>query len=78
MTCHHINAGGFRAIVCSRSERDHKCKHCGGTATLQCDGKLPRGGTCDAHICARCSTPGGDNIDFCREHEAQARQGALL
>lgn len=60
---------GTQAIVCSGRPRRRKCIRCGGTATLQCDGiisGLPIE-TCDAHICAECSTPDGP-LEYCREH----------
>jgi len=33
----------------------HYCKFCNLLATLQCDGRMPDGKTCDNWICRRCA-----------------------
>jgi hypothetical protein len=73
LTCEVFEHAGFRGIICMRGVRQPKCVHCKAPATLQCDHK-----GCDRHICARCSTPGGPDIDFCRDHQDDGRQAALL
>jgi hypothetical protein len=74
MTCEPIQIDGkFAGFICSRSRRRPKCVHCKAPATLQCDHK-----GCDRHICATCSTPGGPDIDYCRDHQADAAQVLLL
>jgi hypothetical protein len=56
------------AIVCSGRQRAKRCKHCGSPANLLCDFATAPGKTCDAPICPRCATPGGKNVDFCKDH----------
>jgi hypothetical protein len=56
------------AIVCTRGAAKKKRCYCGNEATLLCDWKPPRGKTCDAPICRKCSYPQGDNLDYCRHH----------
>lgn len=74
MTCERIAIDGkFAGFICCRGIRRPKCVHCKAPATLQCDHK-----GCDRNICAQCSTPGGSDIDFCRDHQHDAMQGALL
>lgn len=72
MTCEHVTLpNGARAIVCS-SRRRSRCK-CGRPAKLLCDWKMAgkRSGTCDAPICATCTTSPAPDKDFCPTH-AQA------
>jgi hypothetical protein len=65
MNCQHIG----NAIVCSPRRR---CK-CGRRATLLCDWKQPKkkSGTCDAPICARCTTSPAADKDLCAKHAAE-------
>jgi hypothetical protein len=58
--------GGGSAIVCTQTRR---CK-CGRRAPLLCDWKVPgkRSGTCDAPICARCTTSPQPGKDLCANH----------
>jgi len=70
MTCHHIRLpDGSGAIVCGPTRR---CK-CGRRATLECDWKVPlrRSGTCDAPICASCTTSPAPDKDLCPTHAAE-------
>lgn len=62
-------ADGTRAIVCGGHHRRRRCA-CGRPATLECDWKVPtrRSGTCDAPICARCTTSPGPEKDLCLTH----------
>lgn len=72
MTCEHVTLpNGARAIVCS-THRRARCK-CGRPAPLLCDWKVKgkRSGTCDAPICARCTTSPAPDKDLCPTH-AQA------
>ncbi|WP_145149410.1 hypothetical protein [Sphingomonas solaris] len=69
MTCDHITLpGGGSAIVCS-SRRRQRCK-CGRPATLACDWKVTtrKSGTCDAPLCAGCSTSPAAGKDLCPTH----------
>lgn len=70
MTCEHVQLpGGRAAIVCS-SRRGARCKGCDRPADLLCDWKVAgkRNGTCDAPICARCSTKPAADKDLCPNH----------
>lgn len=67
MTCDRVSMpGGGTAIVCGPTKR---CK-CGRRATLACDWKVPtkRSGTCDAPICAGCTTSPAPDKDLCPDH----------
>lgn len=67
MTCHHARLpDGTAAIVCGPTKR---CK-CGRRATLECDWKVPtkKSGTCDAGICATCTTSPALDKDLCPKH----------
>lgn len=83
MGCDIINMpGGGRAFVRYSGRRWPRCK-CGAVATLLCDFELPgKGGrTCDAKLCARCTSSPAPEIDLCAEHAAAPRQvtfGELL
>jgi len=86
MACEFVQLeNGARAIVCgSRSSRRDRCVACGRRATLECDWKVPsrRSGTCDAPLCASCTTSPAPGKDLCPDHAAEwqnrvaARQGA--
>ncbi|CAN5371437.1 hypothetical protein BH10PSE14_BH10PSE14_04700 [soil metagenome] len=58
--------GGGVAIICSPTRR---CA-CGKRATLLCDWKVPtrKSGTCDAPLCAGCSTSPVPDKDLCAKH----------
>lgn len=69
MTCDTVTLpGGIRAIVCSSRKR-RRCA-CGQPATLLCDWKITgnRTSTCDAPICAACSTAPAPGKDLCPDH----------
>ena len=69
MTCTPVTLpGGARAIICTATQR---CK-CGRRATLLCDWKMPekKSGTCDAPLCAGCSTKPAPGKDLCAKHAA--------
>lgn len=69
MSCEHVSLpGGGTAIVCTPG-RAKRCK-CGRRATLECDWKVParRSGTCDAPICAACTTSPAPGKDICPDH----------
>ncbi|MBY0394559.1 MAG: hypothetical protein K2Q27_14990 [Novosphingobium sp.] len=75
MTCERvILPGGGAAIVCTTSKRK-RCA-CGKRATLECDWKVPsrRSGTCDAPICASCTTSPAPEKDLCPAHAAAYEQ----
>ena len=64
------NGGGF-AIICSRGRSGKRCAHCGAAAALLCDFPVERVGkraTCDAPLCARCTTKIAGDGDLCRPH----------
>lgn len=67
MPCTEIQLqNGSVAIMCSRGRR-RRCFDCGKLgATLQCDGPVAVGKTCDRHICVPCSTSDGPERDYCR------------
>jgi hypothetical protein len=72
VTCDHVPLpGGGTAIVCSSSRRQ-RCK-CGRPATLLCDWKVKtkKSGTCDAPICAICTTSPAPDKDLCPTHAAE-------
>ena len=60
---------GTRAIVCGGHRGRKRCA-CGRRATLACDWRVTtrRSGTCDAPICARCTTSPAPEKDLCRLH----------
>lgn len=70
MTCVSTHdAAGNVVIVCSRGTREKKCLVCGRIAVRQCDG--PGRGkrkSCDAPLCARCTTSPRAGVDLCPEH----------
>jgi hypothetical protein len=57
---------GATGIICTATRR---CK-CGRRATLECDWKMPnkKSGTCDAPLCAGCSTKPAPGKDLCAKH----------
>jgi hypothetical protein len=60
---------GGAAIVCG-TRRRQRCA-CGRPGTLLCDWKTPTTrGTCDAPICARCTTSPAPDKDLCAKHAA--------
>lgn len=68
MTCERVALpGGGAAIVCTK--RTKRCA-CGRPATLACDWKVAtrKSGTCDAPVCARCTTSPAPGKDLCRSH----------
>lgn len=72
MPCEHVQLpSGGSAIVCTTGRRP-KCVGCGKPARLLCDWKVPtkRHGTCDAPICASCSTKPAPGKDLCPDHAA--------
>lgn len=69
MACQHVTLpGGGTAIVCGTRSRQ-RCA-CGKPATLACDWKVPtkKSGTCDAPICAKCTTSPAPDKDICPSH----------
>lgn len=75
MPCDHVTLpDGTHAIVCSSGPRK-RCA-CGQPATRLCDWKMPerRSGTCDAPICASCSTSPAPEKDLCPTHAAAFRK----
>lgn len=69
MACEHVTLpGGGTAIVCS-SGRRKRCQ-CGRPAALACDWKVPhrRSGTCDAPLCASCTSSPAPEKDLCPLH----------
>lgn len=79
MGCEYIKLpDGTEMIVCSRGRRTKRCA-CGAAATLLCDApRRPTGKrTCDAPLCAKCTTKDGPDRDLCRAH-APRPAGALV
>jgi hypothetical protein len=86
MPCHpfHDPKTGARGFVCTRSRR-RRCVGCGQLVSdyRLCDARLKSkpGKTCDAAVCARCTTVPAPEKDLCPEHAAawrarQSEQGA--
>lgn len=81
MACERVSlpGGGF-AIVCgtraSHGQRAADRCACGARATLLCDWKMPErlSGTCDAPICASCTTVPAPEKDLCPTHAAAFRE----
>lgn len=71
MTCTPFEVDGVRGIACTRSPAK-RCK-CGYKATLACDWKVAtkRSGTCDAPLCARCTTSPWAGKDLCAVHKVE-------
>jgi hypothetical protein len=66
------NRGGV--IVCTRSNlRFRSCRYCGRFTTILCDFPIASGKTCDAPVCVDCSTPVGEDKDYCKVHNADPR-----
>lgn len=68
MACEHVSLpGGGSAIICGLKRQ--RCS-CGRRATLACDWKVPtrKSGTCDAPICASCTTSPMPDKDLCPKH----------
>ena len=61
-----LPSGAF-AIVCGARLKRPPCSSCGKPAPLLCDWKVDAG-TCDAPICASCSTKPAPEKDLCPEH----------
>lgn len=76
MPCHVIRMpDGGTAFVRVARPRRRRCDRCRQAwARLQCD--YPVGeGTCDRHLCLRCSAHVGRDLDYCLDHPRS--QGAL-
>lgn len=74
MPFHSIDTGnGGRAIVCTGRQRRKRCANCGQPADLLCDWKVKgkRSGTCDAPICATCTSKPAEGKDLCPRHAEQ-------
>lgn len=74
MTCTPFRAeSGASGFVCTDRRSKPRCRACGKPAPLLCDWKVPtrKSGTCDAPICANCSTSPAPDKDLCPTH-AQA------
>lgn len=70
MKCARVSIGGANAIVCGPAPKRRACR-CGRVADLLCDWKVDRGGqsgTCDAPVCARCTTKPAPDKDLCPRH----------
>lgn len=80
MTCERVTMPrGGSTIICGLPCRK-RCR-CGKPATLACDWKTPTakrpGKTCDAPICASCTTSPAPDKDLCPAHaEAWERRKA--
>ncbi len=75
MPCDRVTLpDGTGAIVCSRGPRRQRCA-CGKPATRLCDWKMKAtgSGTCDAPICAACTTSPAPEKDLCPTHAAAWR-----
>jgi hypothetical protein len=58
-------------IVCSRGQRSTPCAYCGRPSSRLCDFPVTRNGkrgTCDAALCARCTSKIAGDGDLCRAH----------
>lgn len=81
MSCHHVELpDGHRAIVCVRGERRRlaKCVKCEQrTADRLCDFMLPNGKTCDAAVCAGCTSSPAPDVDYCPRHAIAPTQATL-
>ena len=70
MPCKQITLpDGTAAIVCSRRQPRRRCT-CGKIADRLCEWKVAshKSGTCDAPICAICSTQPSADKDLCPPH----------
>jgi hypothetical protein len=71
MTCARVTLdNGFTAIVCGPAPERRPCR-CGKAAEFVCDWKVERRGkaaTCDAPVCAACSTKPAEGKDLCPTH----------
>jgi hypothetical protein len=64
--------GGGRAHICIQGQRSKRCKFCNtGYVEKLCDFPVnSTGKTCDAGMCARCSTAIDREVDYCPKHKA--------
>lgn len=65
MTCAYLTVDGHAVIVCGR--RVPLCC-CGNAGELLCDWKTGTDRTCDAVLCADCSTSPSPGKDLCSFH----------
>lgn len=71
MPCRSVQLeNGVRAIVCTGRQPKKRCVECGKPADLLCDWKIkdPRRSTCDAPLCARCTSKPAPDKDLCPMH----------
>lgn len=68
--------GGGSAIVCTRGPKTKPkpCVRCGAVSTRLCDAQLApdlagKARSCDAPICARCTTSPRPGVDYCPDHK---------
>lgn len=64
---------GGTAHICIRGGRSPRCEFCNtGYSEKLCDFPInARGKTCDAKMCARCSSSISPEADFCPRHKHQ-------
>lgn len=74
MKCTRVVVDRFSAIVCGPAERKRACR-CGRPAERLCDWKVAREGattrTCDAPVCAKCTTKPAPEKDLCPTHAGE-------
>jgi hypothetical protein len=75
MPCHVVSLpGGGHAIVRTSGQfRRRKCSVCERMTERGwlCDGSIGQGKTCDAFLCADCTTRGPNDTDYCPLHVRQ-------
>lgn len=74
MPCHPIQLdGGARGFVCTGRQKRKRCVSCNRPADLLCDWKVKErpSGTCDAPICATCTSKPAEGKDLCPKHAAE-------
>lgn len=74
MTCHPVDFGnGARGFVCTGRRSHKRCVQCGQPADRLCDWKVEdrRSGTCDAPICANCTSKPAEGKDLCPQHATE-------
>lgn len=77
--CVTVDLGnGARAIVRMSGKRPAVCAFCKKKySTKLCDGRVS-GGSCDAPMCDDCTTPAGDDKDYCKFHRPKEVQETLF
>jgi len=69
--------GGIAHVRFAAARRT-RCAFCGWNfASVECDFEIEPGITCDAKMCASCSRPVGEDLDYCPDHAQFAARAPM-